>query len=354
MATVQESIEVDVPVSKAYNQWTQFEDFPRFMSGVDSVRQLDDTTVHFETSIGGVKREYDAQITVQEPDQRVTWESLNEPRNAGTVWFEALGPEQTKVNVELTWEPDSAMEKIGAAVGLDSRQVASDLKKFKEFIESQGSETGAWRETVRDGEVAGQGGTAGMGGTGTTGMAGTADMAGAGGTGAAGTTGMGTAGMGTAGAGAAGLVPPGGAGGAGTGMTGTGTTSGGTAAAGTTGGGMAGAGTGAGTAQAGEGNRVGEGIATPGAGADPADGYGNADGYSNADAATGYAAGPGSDVTPGRTYESGGAYDTAATERPVEADPDMAVDAPYGDTEAGEPRNDTRLGGTRRDDAPDR
>src|SRR5688572_10266816 len=280
MATVQESIEVDVPVSKAYNQWTQFEDFPRFMSGVDSVRQLDDTTVHFETSIGGVKREYDAQITVQEPDQRVTWESLNEPRNAGTVWFESLGPEQTKVNVELTWEPDSAMEKVGAAVGLDSRQVASDLKKFKKFIESEGSETGAWRESVRDGEVEGQGGTSGMG----------------------------AAGMGAAG-----------------------------------------------TGMAGEGTRVGDGMTTPGAGADPADGYGNAEGYGNADAATGYAAGPGMDATPGRTYESGDAYDTAATERPVQADPDMAVDAPYGDTEAGEPRNDTRLGGTRRDDdTPDR
>ena len=302
MATVQESIEVDVPVSKAYNQWTQFEDFPRFMSGVDSVRQLDDTTVHFETSIGGVKREYDAQITVQEPDQRVTWESLNEPRNAGTVWFESLGPEQTKVNVELTWEPESAIEKIGAAVGLDSRQVASDLKKFKKFIESEGSETGAWRESVRDGEVEGQGG---------------------------GTSSMGTAGA--AGMGAADLVQPGGAGGAATGMAG-----------------------GAGTGMAGAGTRVGDGITTPGAGADPADGYGNADGYSNADAATGYAAGPGMDATPGRTYESGDAYDTAATERPVQADPDMAVDAPYGDTEEGEPRNDTRLGGTRRDDTPDR
>jgi hypothetical protein len=310
MATVQESIEVDVPVSKAYNQWTQFEDFPRFMSGVDAVRQLDDTTVHFETSIGGVKREYDAQITVQEPDQRVTWESLNEPRNAGTVWFDTLGPEQTKVNVELTWEPDSAMEKIGAAVGLDSRQVASDLKKFKEFIESQGSETGAWRESVRDGDVEGQGTTTGMGATGTAGM-------GATGTGAAGTTGMG----------AGGLVSPGGAGGAG---------------AGTAGAGVAGAG------MAGESTGVGGGTTTPGAGADPADGYGNAD------AATGYAAGPGMDATPGRTYESGDAYDTAATERPVEADPDMAVDAPYGDTEEGEPRNDTRLGGTRREDTPDR
>jgi ribosome-associated toxin RatA of RatAB toxin-antitoxin module len=252
MATVQESIDVDVPVTKAYNQWTQFEDFPHFMSGVDAVRQLDDTTVHFETSIAGVKREYDAQITVQEPDQRVSWESLNEPRNAGTVWFESLGPEQTKVNVELTWEPDSALEKAGAALGLDSRQVASDLKKFKKYIESQDSETGAWRESVRDGDVEDT----------------------------AGTTGITGAGVGAAGA-----------------------------------------------AQAGS--------------------------YGTDDDGTGYAAGPGMDASPGRTYESGDAYDTAATERPVDADPDMAVDAPYGDTEAGEPRIDTR-GDTRRDETPDR
>jgi hypothetical protein len=260
MATVQESIDVDVPVTKAYNQWTQFEDFPHFMSGVDAVRQLDDTTVHFETSIAGIKREYDAQITVQEPDQRVSWESLNEPRNAGTVWFESLGPGQAKVNVELTWEPDSAVENVGAALGLDSRQVASDLKKFKKFIESQDSETGAWRESVRDGDVddtAGPAGTAGAGGV-------------------AGASGV---------AGAAGAAPTG--------------------------------------------------------------------SYGTEDAGTGYAAGPGMDATPGRTYESGDAYDTAATERPVDADPDMAVDAPYGDTEAGEPRIDTR-GDTRRDETPDR
>lgn len=288
MATVQESINVDVPVSKAYNQWTQFEDFPHFMSGVDSVRQLDDTTVHFETSIAGVKRQYDAQITVQEPDQRVTWESLNEPRNAGTVWFEPLGPEQTKVNVELTWEPESAVEKIGAAVGLDSRQVASDLKKFKKFIESQGTETGAWRESVHDGEVDGQGGAAGTAG-------GTAGMAGAAGTGAG-------AGLG---AGAAG----------------------------------AGAGAGLGGYAAGTSGTSDETIGTA---------------PSAADDTTGYAAGPGMDATPGRTYESGDAYDAAATERPVDADPDMAVDAPYGDSEAGEPRNDTRLGDTRRDETPDR
>lgn len=273
MATVQESIDVDVPVTKAYNQWTQFEDFPHFMSGVDAVRQLDDTTVHFETSIAGVKREYDAQITVQEPDQRVSWESLNEPRNAGTVWFESLGPEQTKVNVELTWEPDSAVEKAGAALGLDSRQVASDLKKFKKYIESQDSETGAWRESVRDGDVED---TAGP--TGTAAAAGVPSP--------------------TGGAGAAGVA------------------------------GASGAGVGA-------------------AGAAPAGSYGTDDD------GTGYAAGPGMDATPGRTYESGDGYDTAATERPVDADPDMAVEAPYGDTETGEPRIDTR-GDTRRDETPDR
>ncbi|CAN7251956.1 cyclase [Arthrobacter sp. Leaf337] len=157
MATVQESINVSVPLSQAYNQWTQFEDFPHFMSGVEDVRQLDDTTVHFQTSIGGVKREYDARITVQQPDQRVTWESIDEPRNAGTVWFEALNPTETKVSVELAWEPDSAVEKVGAAVGLDSRQVASDLKRFKKFIEEREVETGAWRERVSEGAVSGAG-----------------------------------------------------------------------------------------------------------------------------------------------------------------------------------------------------
>ncbi|MDQ0822233.1 ribosome-associated toxin RatA of RatAB toxin-antitoxin module [Arthrobacter sp. V4I6] len=155
MATVRQSIEVNVPPSQAYNQWTQFEDFPRFMSGVDAVRQLDDSTVHFETSIRGVKREYDARITGQEPDQRVSWESLDEPRNAGTVRFEPLEANRTKVSVELTWEPESAAEKAGAAVGLDSRQVASDLKRFKKFIEERDVESGAWRGRVDDATTGG-------------------------------------------------------------------------------------------------------------------------------------------------------------------------------------------------------
>ena len=153
MATVQESIAVNVPLSQAYNQWTQFEDFPQFMSGVDAVRQLDDTTVHFETSIGGVKRDYDARITSQDPDRQVSWESLDSPRNAGTVRFAELGPAETRVDVELSWEPDSATEKIGAAVGLDSRQVGADLQRFKKFIEGRDFETGAWRERVNSGEA---------------------------------------------------------------------------------------------------------------------------------------------------------------------------------------------------------
>lgn len=152
MATVQESIDVNVPLSQAYNQWTQFEDFPQFMSGVDAVQQLDDTTVHFQTSIGGVKREYDARITSQEPDRQVSWESLDSPRNAGTVRFAELGPAETRVDVELSWEPDTATEKIGAAVGLDSRQVGADLQRFKKFIENRDFETGSWRERVNSGE----------------------------------------------------------------------------------------------------------------------------------------------------------------------------------------------------------
>jgi ribosome-associated toxin RatA of RatAB toxin-antitoxin module len=312
MATVQESITVDVPVRQAYNQWTQFEDFPNFMSGVDAVRQLDDTTVHFETSIAGVKREYDAQITVQEPDQRVTWESLNEPRNSGTVWFEALGADETKVNVELTWEPESAVEKLGAATGLDSRQVASDLRKFKKFIEERDTETGAWRESVSGGEVEGDAGSTAAGtgvGTGTGVGAGTPGAGTGAGLGAAGAAGAAGAGYGTGAEAEAGL--------------GTGLESGeaGREA------GAAGAGYGAGTAAGGNGD--------PGA-------------------STGYSEGAGMDAVPGRSYESEDAYDASATERPVSTDPDLGVDAPYGDDETGEPRTETRHTDTRRDDIPDR
>lgn len=153
MAIVQESIEVEVPVSTAYNQWTQFETFPRFMTGVESVEQIDETSLQFRTDVAGVRREYMAQITDQTPDRRIAWVSTDKPRNAGTVTFEALDAGRARVNVELEWEPEGLVETTGSAIGADSRQVTADLGRFKEFIESRGIETGEWRSSVTRGEV---------------------------------------------------------------------------------------------------------------------------------------------------------------------------------------------------------
>lgn len=148
MQTVTKAVEVEVPVSVAYNQWTQFEKFPEFMSGVENVRQIDDTTLHFATKVGGVRREYDARITEQIPDSVISWESTEAPRNAGTVRFDNLGPAHCGVSVTLEWEPEGLLEKAGAALSADEMQVAADLEKFKEFIEDRGSETGGWRGQV--------------------------------------------------------------------------------------------------------------------------------------------------------------------------------------------------------------
>ncbi|MCA4133152.1 SRPBCC family protein [Arthrobacter sp. M4] len=153
MQTVTKSVEVNVPISVAYNQWTQFESFPEFMNGVEDVRQLDDTTLHFTTKVGGVKREYDARIVEQVPDRVISWVSTDEPRNAGTVTFENLGAGRTGVSVKLEWHPDTFAEKAGAALSADEMQVAADLDKFKEFIEDRGRETGAWRGSVERGTV---------------------------------------------------------------------------------------------------------------------------------------------------------------------------------------------------------
>jgi uncharacterized membrane protein len=153
VATLQETVEVNVPVSTAYNQWTQFESFPQFMKGVESVEQIDETSLHFRTDIAGVKREYNAQITDQLPDRRIAWVSTDKPRNAGVVSFESLGSDKTRVTVALEWEPEGLVEKAGSAVGADSHQISADLGRFKEFIESRGIETGAWRSAVDRGEV---------------------------------------------------------------------------------------------------------------------------------------------------------------------------------------------------------
>jgi uncharacterized membrane protein len=153
MATVKESLEVDVPVSTAYNQWTQFEEFPLFMEGVESVQQLDDTRLQWVVNVNGERRDWVAEIAHQEPDSRIAWRAVDGKENAGTVTFEPLGPDRTRVTVELSYETEGLKETLGSAVGIDDRRVKGDLERFKELVESRGVETGAWRGRVREGEV---------------------------------------------------------------------------------------------------------------------------------------------------------------------------------------------------------
>lgn len=147
MSTVTESIDVDVPISVAYNQWTQFETFPLFLDNVESVTQLDDAHTHWVVKVAGHEREFDAAITEQHPDQRVAWRSAD-GANAGVVTFESLDDNTTRVTAAIDWEPLGATEKIGGALGVDSRAVQHDLENFKTFIESRNGETGAWRGEI--------------------------------------------------------------------------------------------------------------------------------------------------------------------------------------------------------------
>jgi len=152
MATVKESIEVDVPVSTAYNQWTQFEEFPRFMEGVQSVTQIDDTHLRWVAEVGGKRREWHAEIVDQVPDQKVAWRAIDDDGSNGIVEFESLGEDKTLITLEMAYEPEGLTEQLGAVIGMDSRQVKKDLERFKQLIESRGVESGAWRGEVRAGE----------------------------------------------------------------------------------------------------------------------------------------------------------------------------------------------------------
>jgi uncharacterized membrane protein len=151
--TLTSSIDVDVPVRVAYDQWTQFETFPEFMSGVDSITQIDDELTHWVVSIGGVRREFDAEIGDQVPDQHVTWRSVGDVTHRGRVTFAPTGADSTRVDLEIEWEPEGFTEHAGAALQLDDLQVKTDLKKFKEFIEHRYTPTGAWRGEIHDGEA---------------------------------------------------------------------------------------------------------------------------------------------------------------------------------------------------------
>ena len=158
MPRFEDTIEVDVPVRTAYDQWTQFESFPQFMEGVESVVQQDDRTIRWTAVIAGQRKTWTAQITDQTPDVRVAWKSTDGSENAGAVLFEALGDGRTRITLKLDADPEGIVETVGANLGFLERRVKGDLEQFKQFIESRGAETGAWRGEIH-GEEIGSGGS---------------------------------------------------------------------------------------------------------------------------------------------------------------------------------------------------
>jgi uncharacterized membrane protein len=148
MSNIEQSVDVNVPVHVAYNQWTQFEEFPRFMEGVEEIRQLDDKRLHWRAKVGGKEKEWDAVITEQIPDQRIAWKNTTGAKNAGVVTFHHISDKTTRVMLQLEYDPEGIIENVGDAVGVVSSRVKGDLERFKEFIERRGSETGAWRGKV--------------------------------------------------------------------------------------------------------------------------------------------------------------------------------------------------------------
>ena len=151
MASVVESIDVNVPLSTAYNQWTQFESFPQFMEGVKEVRQIDDTHLHWTADVAGKTKEWDAEITEQHPDERVAWRSTSGAENAGVVTFHHLDQDTTRVTLQMDVDPEGLVEEAGTALGFLQRRVKGDLERFRDFIQGRGHETGAWRGDVEVG-----------------------------------------------------------------------------------------------------------------------------------------------------------------------------------------------------------
>ena len=149
MSTIEKSIDVNVPVQMAYNQWTQFEEFPRFMEGIEEVHQLDDKHLHWRAEVSGKSKEWDSEIIEQIPDERIMWRSTSGAKNAGTVSFIPVAPHTTRVKVELVFDPVGLLENVGDMLGMDDARVEGDLERFKEYIESRGTETGAWPGTIK-------------------------------------------------------------------------------------------------------------------------------------------------------------------------------------------------------------
>jgi uncharacterized membrane protein len=150
LSSTSESIDVNVPVRTAYNQWTQFEDFPKFMDSVHEIRQIDDTHLHWRADVAGKPEEWDAEITEQIPDKRIAWRSTGGVKNAGVVTFHKISDNVTRIMLQMDYDPQTMDEKIGDALGLVKMQLKGNLKRFKEMLESRGQETGAWRGKVTE------------------------------------------------------------------------------------------------------------------------------------------------------------------------------------------------------------
>jgi uncharacterized membrane protein len=149
MSVIEKSIEINVPVRAAYNQWTQFEEFPKFMEGVKQVKQLDDKHLQWKADVGGKEKEWKAEITEQIPDERIAWTSRGGAINAGVVTFHRLSDSKSKVMLQMEYDPQGFVENVGDAVGVVTQRVQGDLERFKQYIENRGHETGAWRGTVK-------------------------------------------------------------------------------------------------------------------------------------------------------------------------------------------------------------
>ena len=155
MSRVEKDIEVEAPLREVYNQWTQFEEFPRFMDGVEEVRQLDDKRLHWRASVAGKEREWEAEIREQVPDEKIIWHNVTGATNAGMVKFDPIAPNRTRVHLEMSYEPEGPIEQAGDVLGFLTRRVEGDLERFKEFIESRITATGQWRGEIENPDVPG-------------------------------------------------------------------------------------------------------------------------------------------------------------------------------------------------------
>jgi len=148
MDRIEKSITVDAPLTAVYDQWTQFEDFPKFMEGIESVQQIDDTHLHWKAQIAGKEKEWDAEIYEQVPNERIAWRSISGAENAGAVFFQSQGDSQTIIRLVLEYQPEALLEKVGSALGVVESRVEGDLERFRTFLQERGAPTGAWRGTV--------------------------------------------------------------------------------------------------------------------------------------------------------------------------------------------------------------